>query len=79
MSKFACKAMRADRDRVEVWSRVPGCEIAVLEGVYRFERAPARGDRRQPSPAPIPEALAREAIAAGVPLRRPGDLFGGAL
>ncbi|MGU3386995.1 hypothetical protein ACLBYG_20965 [Methylobacterium sp. D53M] len=79
MSSFACKALRADRDRVEVWSRVPGCEISVLDGIYRFERAPARGDRRQPSPAPIPEALARAAIAAGVPLRRPGDLFGGVL
>lgn len=79
MIRFACKAMRADHERVEFWSHVPGCEIAVLEGVYRFDRKPARGDRRQPSPAPIPEALAREAIAAGVPVRRPGDLFGGAL
>lgn len=76
--RFASKMLRMDRDRVEVWSRVPGCRIALVEGIYRFERDATPGDRRQPAPAPVPEDLARAAIAAGVPLRRDGDLFGGA-
>lgn len=77
MIGFACKVLRADRDRVEFWSRVPGCAVAVLEGVYRFERATRPGDRRQPSPTPIPDSLVPVVIAAGVPVRRDGDLFGG--
>lgn len=77
--RYASKMLGLDRDRVEVWSSVPGCRIALLEGVYRFERDATKGDRRQPAPTPVPEDLARKAIAAGVPFRRDGDLFGGGL
>lgn len=73
---FASKALHADRDRLEFWSRVPGCELAVLDGVYRLDRAVTAGDRRRPSPAPIPEVLVPVALAAGLPVRRDGDLFG---
>lgn len=76
MIGFASKAMRADRDRVEFWSRVPGSELHLLDEVYSFRRETRPGDRRQPSPAPIPPMLAREAIAAGVPVVRSDDLFG---
>lgn len=77
--RYASKMLGMDRDRVEVWSNVPGCQIALVEGIYRFERDATRNDRRQPAPTPVPEDLARKAIAGGVPLRRDGDLFGGDL
>lgn len=75
----AARVTRLDRDRFEVWSRVPGISLAVLEDSYRFERAATAADRRQPSPRPVPAPLVKEAIAAGVPVRRMGDLFGGLL
>ncbi len=72
--RFACKRLRADADRLAFWLSVGG-ELVLADGIYRLEGAP--GDRRRPSPAPVPEALALEAIRAGARSRRDGDLFGG--
>lgn len=75
MTRASRRPIYRDRQTVEFWSRVPGCRIALVEGIYRFERDATPGDPRQPAPTPIPEDLARAAIAAGVPARRDGDLF----
>lgn len=75
--RFACKWLRADTDRLAFWLPVGGV-IVLSDGIYRLERRPTASDRRQPSPAPVPEALALDAIRAGARFRRDGDLFGGA-
>lgn len=75
MMKFACKLMRCDPDRLAFWLSI-GSELVPADGTYRLERDPPPGDRRLPSPAPVPEALALDAIRAGAPVRRDGDLFG---
>lgn len=72
---FASKALRACAERVPFWLAM-GAEFVHADGTYRLEREPRPGDRRQPSPAPVPAEVARAAIAAGAPVRRDGDLFG---
>lgn len=75
--RFACKMMRCDPDRLAFWLSVGG-ELVLSDGIYRLERDAPDGDRRRPSPAPVPETMAIAAIEAGAPMRRDGDLFGAA-
>ncbi|MEN3208619.1 hypothetical protein PUR23_01055 [Methylorubrum populi] len=78
MMKFVCKALRCDPDRLAFWLSVGG-ELVLSDGIYRLERDAPAGDRRRPSPAPVPEDLALDAIRAGAPVWRDGDLFGATL
>lgn len=75
MMKFACKLMRCDPDRLAFWLSVGG-ELVLSDGIYRLERDAPPGDLRRPSPAPVPDALALDAIRDGARVRRDRDLFG---
>ncbi|WP_375453743.1 hypothetical protein [uncultured Methylobacterium sp.] len=75
MIGFASIRMGVTRERVAFWLAA-GSGLVLADGTYRLDKPSGFGSRPGPAPAPVPEKLAREAIAAGAPLRVVGDLFG---
>lgn len=70
---FASARLGMTEARVAFWLTA-GCEFVLTDGVWRLE-GPHRLTGPGPCPAPVPEKLAREAIARGARYRMPDDLF----
>ncbi len=62
------------RDRVAFWL-ARGCALEPVDGSWRVRAAPGLSGAHAPSPAIVPDAVAREFIARGARVVRPDDLF----
>lgn len=77
-SPFASVRLGLCGDRLAFWLAA-GSALVMTDSVWRLEAPPEWPSNRGPSPAPIPDRLAREAIARGARVVLPdGDLFASA-
>lgn len=71
---FASIALGLTRERLAFWLAA-GSGLVLSEGVWRLDRPAGVAGNRGPAPAPVPEPLARAAIAGGARVERDADLF----